>query len=49
MNEFFLCNLREKLDKMGVCVRIFGDQSLLPNDLQKIIAKIMHITKHNKK
>ena len=41
--------IREKIDKLGVCIRIFGDISLVPTDLQQTIAKVMHTTKHNNK
>jgi len=40
---------KEKIDKLGVCVRIFGDISLVPADLQQTIAKVMRLTKDNNK
>jgi undecaprenyl diphosphate synthase len=40
---------REKIDELKVCVRIFGDISLLPKDLQKVIAQVMDMTKDNDK
>ena len=40
---------RDKCDKLGVCIRIFGNLALLPEDLQKTIAKVMTLTKDNNK
>jgi ditrans,polycis-polyprenyl diphosphate synthase len=33
----------------GVCVRILGDISLLPEDLQRVIARMVNVSKHNTK
>ncbi|KAJ6630887.1 Dehydrodolichyl diphosphate synthase complex subunit DHDDS, partial [Pseudolycoriella hygida] len=38
---------REMLEERGICVRIVGNLSLLPVDLQRIIAEIMLMTKAN--
>ena len=34
---------------MRISVRVFGDLSLLPVDLQQILARVMDITKNNDK
>ena len=44
-----LFQYREKIDKLGVCIKAFGDISLLPANLQQVIAKVMDTTKHNNK
>jgi ditrans,polycis-polyprenyl diphosphate synthase len=33
----------------GVCIRVIGNLSLLPQDIQKLIAQAMILTKDNKK
>ncbi|KAL7980470.1 hypothetical protein Chor_001624 [Crotalus horridus] len=38
--------LLENLEKHGVCIRILGDLSLLPQDVQELIAKVVLATKH---
>lgn len=38
---------KEKLNERGICVRIVGNLSLLPIDLQSIMAKVMLMTKDN--
>lgn len=38
---------KEKLDKYGVCVRVLGDISLLPSDIQKTIADVVLYSRHN--
>lgn len=39
----------ENLEKHGVCVRVLGDLTLLPLDLQQLIANAVVSTKaHNK-
>jgi ditrans,polycis-polyprenyl diphosphate synthase len=43
-----LLDEKEKLDEMGVCVRIFGDLTLLPPDLRQILAKVINTTRHHK-
>lgn len=40
---------RDKLMENGLCIRVIGNLSLLPEDLRKLIAKVMIITKNNKK
>lgn len=44
-----LLNEKEKLMENGVCVRVIGNLSLIPEDVHTRIAKAMIITKHNKK
>ncbi|XP_016104578.1 dehydrodolichyl diphosphate syntase complex subunit DHDDS-like [Sinocyclocheilus grahami] len=40
---------QENLEKHGVCIRVLGDLTLLPADLQQLIAKSVVATKaHNK-
>ncbi len=34
---------------MQVCIRVFGDISLLPEDLQRIIVKVVDISKNHTK
>lgn len=41
--------LRDKLMEHGVCVRMVGNFSLIPEDIQKLIAEAMTITKNNNK
>ncbi|KYN20361.1 PREDICTED: dehydrodolichyl diphosphate synthase complex subunit DHDDS-like [Trachymyrmex cornetzi] len=40
---------KEKLMDVGVCVRVIGNLSLIPEDLCKLIAEAMTITKENNK
>lgn len=40
---------RDKIDQLKVCIRVFGDLSLLPLDLQQTMAKVMDMTKHHNK
>ncbi|XP_019696982.2 dehydrodolichyl diphosphate synthase complex subunit DHDDS [Harpegnathos saltator] len=40
---------KDKLMEHGVCVRIIGNLSLIPEDICKLIAKVMTITKDNNK
>lgn len=40
---------RDKLAEVGVCIRVFGKISLLPEDLQRIIAQMIEMTQDNKK
>jgi ditrans,polycis-polyprenyl diphosphate synthase len=40
---------REKLMENGVCIRIFGDTTMLPVDLQKLLAQTVLITRFNDK
>ncbi|XP_054714836.1 dehydrodolichyl diphosphate synthase complex subunit DHDDS-like [Uloborus diversus] len=40
---------KEKLDKYGVCIRIFGDITLLPEDIQMLIADVVLYTYNNSK
>ncbi len=42
-----LLNEKEKINKLQVCIRMLGDISLLPIDLQKMIAQVIEISKHN--
>ena len=44
---FFMC--RDKLMEHGVCIRVIGNLSLLPPDLQKLIAQAIILTKDNNK
>ncbi|XP_056142603.1 dehydrodolichyl diphosphate synthase complex subunit DHDDS [Lampris incognitus] len=40
---------RENLEKHGVCIRVLGDLTMLPQDLQQLIAKAVVATRaHNK-
>lgn len=40
---------KDKFMKEGVCIRVIGNLSLLPEDLRQLIAESMLITKDNKK
>ena len=44
---FFLA--RDKLMEHGVCIRVIGNLTLLPQDIQKLIAQAMILTKDNSK
>ncbi|XP_060523236.1 dehydrodolichyl diphosphate synthase complex subunit DHDDS [Cylas formicarius] len=39
----------ERLEKEGICIKVIGNLSLLPRDLQNLIAKAMLLTMNNKK
>lgn len=43
------CFARDKLMEHGVCIRVIGNLSLLPQDIQKLIAQAMILTKDNNK
>lgn len=45
----FPFHCREKLDEYGVCIRCFGDITLLPVDLQKLVAETILYTYNNTK
>jgi len=38
---------KEKIDKLGVCIRIFGELKMLPLDLQQLVSKVMKMTRKN--
>ncbi|KAH0956567.1 hypothetical protein HN011_003819 [Eciton burchellii] len=42
-----LLDEKDKLMKYGICVRIIGNLALLPQNIRKLIAQIMFITKNN--
>lgn len=44
-----LLNDKKKLDEYGVCIRCFGDITLLPVDLQKLVAEAVLYTYNNTK
>lgn len=44
-----LLSEKDKLMEHGVCIRIIGNLSLLPQDIQKLIAQAMILTKDNNK
>ena len=44
-----LLDEKDKINKLKVCIRMFGDITLLPVDLQKMIAQVVEISKHNSK
>ena len=46
---FFFFFARDKLMELGVCIRVIGNFTLLPQDIQKLIAQAMILTKDNKK
>lgn len=39
----------DELMKHGICVRVIGNLSLIPKDMQQLIAKAMFMTRHNNK
>lgn len=45
----FCCFARDKLMEHGVCIRVIGNLSLLPQNIRKLIAQAMILTKDNKK
>lgn len=40
---------KDRLMKDGICIRVIGNLSLLPDDIKKMIAEAMLMTKNNKK
>lgn len=40
---------RDKLNEQGICIRIIGNMSMLPLDLQRIMAEATLLTQHNRK
>lgn len=38
---------RDKIQEYGVCVRVLGNVSLLPSDIQEIIAEVVTYSKDN--
>ena len=46
----FQCSVgRETIEKNGLCIRVIGNLSLLPKDLQEVISQVVHMTKrHNR-
>lgn len=44
-----LLSEKDKLMELGVCIRVIGNLALLPQDIQKLIAQAMILTKDNKK
>ncbi|XP_011499815.1 PREDICTED: dehydrodolichyl diphosphate syntase complex subunit DHDDS [Ceratosolen solmsi marchali] len=42
-----LLDEREKMMEYGVCVRVIGNLSLVPQDIRILMAEAMRITKHN--
>ena len=43
------CYYRDLLDRHGVCIRVLGDLTRLPRDVQEAVARAMKLTRiHNK-
>lgn len=42
-----LLDEKDKINKLKVCIRMFGNITLLPADLQKLIAQVVEISRHN--
>lgn len=40
---------KEKLMKDGICIRVVGNLKLLPDDIRKLMAEAMFMTRHNNK
>lgn len=38
---------RDEILKHGVCIRVLGDLTLLPKDVQEVIADVMYISRNN--
>lgn len=38
---------RDEIMKHGVCIRVLGDLTLLPKDLQAVIADAMYLSRNN--
>ncbi|XP_013776736.1 dehydrodolichyl diphosphate synthase complex subunit DHDDS-like [Limulus polyphemus] len=38
---------KDKIDEYGVCIRVFGNLSLLPKDIQQILAKVVLYSQKN--
>lgn len=43
-----LLNEKDKIMELGVCIRIIGEITLLPADLQQIVAKVINLSKVNR-
>ena len=46
---FLLFPCREMIQKHGVCVRALGDLTLLPEDLQRSVARVVKFSQNNRK
>ena len=46
---FLLYPCREMIKKHGVCVRALGDLTLLPEDLQRSVARVVNFSQNNRK
>jgi len=46
---FFFFFARDKLMEHGVCIRVIGNLTLVPQDIQKLIAQAIILTKDNNK
>ena len=46
---FLLYPCREMIQKHGVCVRALGDLTLLPEDLQRSVARVVNFSQNNRK
>ena len=38
---------RDMIERNGLCIRVIGNVSLLPKDLQDVISQVVHMTKHH--
>ena len=43
------CILREMIMKHGVCVRALGDLTMLPEELQRSVARVVKYSQNNTK
>lgn len=46
---FLLYPCREMIQKHGVCVRALGDLTMLPEDLQRSVARVVKFSQNNRK
>ena len=46
---FLLFPCREMIKKHGVCVRALGDLTMLPEDLQRSVARVVKFSQNNRK
>ena len=46
-DSYFVFACREMIHRLGVCVRVLGDVSQLPESLQHAIGKAVHVSQGN--
>lgn len=46
---YIFLSCREMIQKHGICVRALGDLTLLPEDVQRSVARVVKFSQHNTK